>query len=522
MPPYKPVPFKGFGGGLNLRDAPEVVAEDQAIDSLNTIHSQRGAVEQRSGYAKLTSAELTNRADSMSEFYKTDGTKQIVVGNGNRLTVISAAGSVVAEDTAGITANPHFFQRFGGPTGEDIYIANGTDTVQKWNGSAFSVPAYPAVTPNGKFLGLSVTDNRLVNARFTGTTAGNNPSTVRFSAEGDPISFATTHYVDLNPGDGEEITGIAVWRDQLIVFKSTKFYVFYGNSVDDDGEPVFNYRPVDAGVGLVSPRALAVSEQGVYFLDRTGIYFTSGSQPERVSDVVEPIFHGHSWLYYTGGVLNDASIGDCTMQYHDERLFFSFPAGVSADNDRQLVFDPHEKWWALWDLPAGPMISFRIGDVEELVFGYSTGLKHLGRYVDGARLTDNQAQDGSGGVAISSHWRSGWFNFDTIAVKWIREQKIAGSGQVSVGMSRDYKQLPSWSVVKVLSPGAPLYNDGNLYNDGHLYGPSGQITTKMIRKGIRGERFSVILSNSEEGKTYRVTALTNNLGAVRVPTMVST
>jgi hypothetical protein len=519
MPPYKPVPYKGFGGGLNLRDSEDVVGEDQAIDALNVLFSSRGSVQQRSGYAKLTAAEGTNRYDSLSPFYKTDGTKQIVAGAGKRLEALSAGGVVLANITTP-TAFPHFFRRFGGPTGEHIYISNGADTVRRWDGAAFSTPVYTGVTPTGKFLGLSLTDNRLVNARFVGVAAGANPSTVRFSMEGDPLTFNTTHYVDLQPGDGEEIMGVATWRDMTVVFKQTKFFVFYGNSVDDEGDPVFNFRTVDAGVGLVAPQAVAISEQGIYFLDRTGVYFTSGAQPSRVSDSVEHIFHGAPSVFYQGGQLNDASIASATMTYHDERLFFSFPAGASATNNSQLVFDPHEKWWGLFDLPAGPMINFRPGSVEELVFGYATGLKHMGRYVEGTYLADDMSTAGTGGVAITSRWRSGWFDLGTQAVKSLREFKLAGSGQVKFGMSRDYKQIPAFSVTKVLSPAAAIYDSGVKYDAGAQYGPTSAPTTKMVRRAIRGERFSVMFSNAELNKSFKINRLTSHVRDVRVPSVV--
>lgn len=521
MPAYKVFPFKGFGGGLNLRDGVDVVEETSAIDALNVLFLTRGTVEQRSGYARLTSVEGTNRYDSLTPFYKADGTRQIVAGAGARLEGLSSSGAVVSSLAAGISASPHYFQRFGGPTGEHLYIANGVDTVRRWDGAAFSTPTYVGVTPNGKFLGLSVTDNRLVNARFSGTTAGNNPSTVRFSDEGDPLGWGTTHYEDLTPGDGEEIMGIATWRDLVIVFKQSRFFVFYGNGVDDDGEPAFNYRPVDAGVGLVSPRALAVSEQGVYFLDRTGIYFTTGSQPERVSDAVRPIFHGGSSVYYTGGELNDAAIAQTTMAYHDERLWLSFPSGVSATNDKQLVFDPRDKWWTLYNFPAGPMMNFRPGDVDELVFGHSTGTKHLSRHVQGTYTADAMDQSGAGGVAINAYWQSGWFNYGTLAVKDIRESVINGTGLVTVSFYRDYRQNPSRSVTKELSPPVGTYDSGLLYDTpGLVYGPSAIIQPKPIRKAIRGESLSVRFSNNVINRSFRIHRFATHIREVRVPSVV--
>jgi hypothetical protein len=516
---YKPIPFKGFGGGLNLRDGPDVVEEDQAIDALNVLFTTRGSVGQRSGYAKLTQAEGTNRYDSLAAFYQSTGTKQLVAGAGNRLEVLDTSGNVDFSSTLP-TANPHYFQRFGGPTAEHIYIANGTDTVRRWTGSVFETPVYTGVTPDGKFLGLSVDDNRLVNARFNGNTAGDNPSTVRFSMEGDPTSWTSTHYEDLTPGDGEEIMGVATWRDQLIVFKQTKFFVFYGQSVDDEGEPEFNKRAVQAGVGLVAPGAIAVAEQGVYFLDRTGIYFTDGRQPTRVSDIVEPIFHGDSSVYYLGGELNDASIEDCTMVYHDERLWLSFPASASSTNNRQLVFDPHEKWWSLADFPAGPMCNFRPGNVEELVFGYAAGTKHIGRYVAGEYDADDMTTTGTGGTAITARWQSGWFNYGQPVVKTIRESKISGIGLVTVTFYRDYRQDSSVVREVQLSPESALWDDGSLWDDGTLWGPSTIVSAKSVRKSIRGEVFSVGLSNDTINRAFKVHRLTTHVREARVPSVV--
>lgn len=516
---YKTFPYKGFGGGLNLHDSPDVVSENQAIDALNVLFNVRGSVAQRGGYAKFSAAEGANRYDSLAAFYKSDGTKQLVAGAGNRLDALNTAGAVIAS-IATPTASPHYFQRFGGPTAEHIYIANGVDAVRRWTGLAFETPVYSGVTPSGRYLGLSVTDNRLVNARFPGTTAGNNPSTVRFSAEGDPLTFGTTQYVDLTPGDGEEITGVASWRDQIIVFKETKFFVFYGNTADDDGDPVFNYRPVDAGVGLVASRAKVVAEQGVYFLDRSGVYFTTGSQPALVSENVEPIFHGSPSIFYTQGTLNDGAIDQVTMMYFDQHLWVSFPAGVAATNTRNLVFDPFGKWWTIFDIPASAMTVFRPGSEEELIFAYASGTKHIGRYRHGAYTADDMTVDGAGGTAINAFWQSGWFGYGTAAVKTIREAKIAGSGIVTVSWYVDYRLTPSASLQKELSPPGWSWDDGTLWDDGSLWGPATVIQAKAVRRAVRGEAFSLRFSNNVMDRSFTVNRFTTHVREVRVPSVV--
>lgn len=518
---YRQFPYKGFGGGLNLRDGPDVVKEDQALNDMNVLFTTRGSLAQRSGYAKMTQAAGTQRYDSLSPFYKVDGTKRLIMGSASRLESLTAAGVVDASLTTDIGAAPHFFARFGGPTAEHLYIANGVDTVRRFTGATFETPIYTGFTPNGKYLGLDVTSNRLLNARFPGSTAGNNPSTVRFSQEGNPLIWGIDYYQDFAPGDGEEVMNIVSWRDLTFVFKQSRFWVIFGFTPDDEGNPDMQFRPVDAGVGLVAPQAVAVAEQGVYFLSRTGIYFTAGQAPARVSDLVEPIFKGGTSVYYTGGILNDASINTSTMVYHDERLWFSFPSGASAINNRQLVFDPHEKWWSLTDLPAGPMCNFRPAAVEELVFGYSSGTNHIGHYVDGQYTADDMAIGGTGGNAIVAYWQGGWFNYETAVVKTIREAKISGTGLVTVEYFRDYRQVGQVTQTREISPPVGVYNDGLLYDTpGLRYGPSGVVVAKPLRKSIRGETFSVRFSNSTINRSFKVHRLTAHIREARVPSVV--
>ena len=182
--PLAPVSLPTFAGGLNLQDQPSAANPSQAIDLLNVTFTERGAVKSRDGYAQLTTTAGTARYDSLAAYYTTSGTRQLVCGLGPKLQAVSNLGVSVATDTT-VTASPHSFARFGGPTGEYLFAGNGTDQLRRWDGTSFTTPSWAGTAPTGRFLGATAWDNRLVNARHSGTTAGNNPSTVRFSAAGD-------------------------------------------------------------------------------------------------------------------------------------------------------------------------------------------------------------------------------------------------------------------------------------------------------------------------------------------------
>jgi hypothetical protein len=452
------LPITRFGG-LDLVSSPDEVGLNGAIDGLNFDLGVRGALRSRDGFDNFTGSELTNQPDSMTPYYVIAGTRQLLVGNGNRLDLLNTSGTSVASQNA--NASPHFFARFGSPSAEVIYIANGTEPIRKLSGTTFSDPAGMA-TQNGKFLAVTPQSNRLVIARHSSTLGGVNPSSVYFSNAGDAETFGANDWVDLDPGDGEAITGMIAWRDYIFVFKETKFWVYYGESTDDTGGAVFNFRKIATGIGLAASKALAVGREGVYFLDRTGVYLTSGGPPTLVSDPLDPLFSGGLSGFYQGSGVSQTSINKSAMAWFNERLYVAVPTGASTTNDRVLVYDPRHGYWLLWDIPAAALNTFRIGDTPELVFAYATGLNYVGRH-SSAYTTDD-------GAALVSRYRSGLYDLGSPG----REQRVTrtrlwGVGTVTWKTSRNWESL-STGTSAVLGT-APAVDDAyvaNLSKPGHL------------------------------------------------------
>lgn len=513
---YQNVTHRSFSAGLNLVDAPNAVGEGEAIDLLNTVFSERGAVRQRDGFASF--ATLTNQPDSMSNYYVVAGTKRLVVGNGNRLDVVDTGGSSVANSTAP-TANPHFFARFGGPSAEVIYIANGTDQVRKLAATTFSTPAGLS-GQTGKFLTITPTSNRLVVARESGTTAGNNPSSVNFSDAGAPETFTASNYIDLDPGDGEEIQGICSWRDFVFIFKETKFWVHYGESVDSTGNPVFQVRKVDAGTGLIAPRALTVGPEGVYFMSRTGVWRTTGQEPELLSEPIEPLFGSQpTSIYFKSNTLSQGSLSTAAMKWHDHRIYLSVATGTSTTNDHTLVYDPRQKWWTLYDIAASCFARFRPSNQDELLFGAPTGTKYVHRH-SASYTNDN-------GAAISSRWRSGWMDYQNPNQKTIRESELWGSGSLTLGVSKNFQDaMAQTSPVSFQGAvGADTWDPAGVdaWGSGAVtdyWEPSTAITQRLVRKGPRGSHFSTQFSNSTLDLTFTIHRLEQHLRGDRIPSAV--
>lgn len=448
--PLTEFPFPRFAGGLNLRDQPDVVNPAQAIDLLDVTFTERGAVRQRDGYGLFTSVAGTNPYDSLVAFSKSDGTRQLVAGAGNRLEGLSAGGAVIA--SVSTSASPHYFTRFGGPSVEAVYASNGTDPVRQWNGSAWSTPSWSGTTPTGRFVAVTQGDNRLVNARRSGTTAGDNPSTVRFSDPSTPTTFGANNWVDLTPGDGEPIMGMIAWREYLFVFKQTKFFVFSGTTDSGTGTPEFNYRPVDTGVGLCSSRALCATPYGVFFLTQRGVYLTDGSEPKLVSELLDPFWLGSPSDFYRSNLFNHSELDAPVMAWHRQQVFVAVPTGGSDTNDRLLVYDPRYEWWSMWSLPCAGLASFPADGRPELFFSLATGSNHIGRQ------SQSYSQDNESPIA--ARWRSGWLDLDDPNVKSLKESKVWGKGNVWVSFTKDYESSTRQKLVS-FGRGADLWADGS-------------------------------------------------------------
>jgi hypothetical protein len=526
---YEVFPFKGFGNGLDLESAVDAIDPASSIDCMNVEFTEKGAVKQREGYTQFTNAALTNPVQSV--FGCTiDGTKYLLAGCGTRLEAMGVDGVVDASQT-GLTDAVMSFARISIPADELVYCGNGTDLLHTWNGSAFASIANSPKAGALAVMGFQTSgSNRMVASKFSTTTGGpsggtTNPSRVHFSDPGAPSVWTAANYVDLTPGDGESIQNIIAWREFVFVFKESKYFVFTGESVQNDGTALFNYYTVDTGKGLVSPRAVCADQGGVYFLSTFGIQRTVGGEPRTISNPIEPIFNNTSSSFYQGGNLNHTYLTSATLACHQEKIYFSYTIVGATTNSRTMVYDVHDGWWSVWDLVVSDATSFAVGAIPELVFGYASGTNDIGRMNAGATNDD--------AVAISSRWRSGWSDFDMTETKKVRQMKGWGQGVARVKASVDYGEATAQGSVTFTTTTTPqTWADGtdatDLWGDGTdnslTWGPdpaSSALAGKTIRVGaVVGTLLNVEFTNSTLDQNWAMHRFELHIPAVRQPAVV--
>jgi hypothetical protein len=254
-------------GGLDLFNDPQELGPSTAVDLLNVDLDQRGRVRARDGSTALTSAAASPHTQSMHATTAA-GVEEVITRVSNTLTAYNLSTGVVGltQVIAGTTSN-NSFTNIGIPGGVRTYVAAGT--LYRYNAAGYLAIGAAPISPT--LVASTANDNRLV--------IGDGTDQLSFSDAGAPETFGANNFVRLWPGDGETMTGLVRWRDLLFAFKQTRFAVFTGTSTDSAGNPVFNYRGVDAGRGCYAAGMAVAGEEGVYFADSTGIYLTNGDTP---------------------------------------------------------------------------------------------------------------------------------------------------------------------------------------------------------------------------------------------------
>jgi hypothetical protein len=461
----RPVTIEQFPG-LDLRADP---GDSRGAIDLSNVVIDPARIRTRDGSSTLLT--LPANPDGivhMSEYFLTGAsaipTMIVSTTVSGTLVAITANGASVTNGIGGGTTSGFSSVAIGTPTATQCYVAAGF-VLWLFNGTTWtnvSPGSGLGIGPVSNVLALYPVDNRLVNS---------DQSTVYFSDPGAPSTYTGSNYVQVTPGDGEAIQGAATFNNQVFVFKTTKFFVFYGTSTSTTGTPIFNYRMVDAGIGVHGgaasssshPGHVVAGDDGVYFLSPRGIYRTTGGAPVCVSQKLQPFFDGVTLPFWSGGVWNPVT-DSCKLMWVNGRLYFS--TGSAAGNGI-FVWDRDLDTWSWFNLAVGGLGSLpRSNTSTQIQLAYGFFNQRFVR-VMGTGLTDDA------GTAIVSRYRLPFETYGTPGEKRIRETILEGTGTPTVQWSRDWGSLTTGSAVTL--------------------GTSPAVAVGRQRLAIRGRAFSLQL-----------------------------
>lgn len=347
-----------FSGGLNLKAAPMSVADNQATGLLNFEFDVTGALVKRRGITLYNGSPVSGATgvDNLIRFYRNDGTK----------TLVAVMGGATAKKVYKGADGAGTFTEITGGTAlsasacvdmlvyrDTLFMSNGTQPIQYYQSGATKANVSGTPTPPvGKY--LAVCDNRLF-------AAGNesSPNRIYFSGIGlfsslPNVDFPELNFIDIPRRDsGDVITGLAVYRDELFVFRRNDIWALMGSGPED-----YYLQEVNNSAGAVSHRAVANTGDSLVFAAQGHIYEYANGGIVDIGLPVEPLI----------GAL-DAGAAKA-FYYPLKNQVWVCAAKAGALNDTALVYDRAHRAWSVFDIGLLSLCAFSgAGDSGEIYGG---------------------------------------------------------------------------------------------------------------------------------------------------------
>lgn len=314
--------------GLNDRINPRLLSDDDSTDLSNVTLDETGAFRDRDafGYYNSSAGDLGNNfITGLFKYYKSTGKyfvacagSKICSGSGGSWTDITQAGLTPTSGSywSAVTFN------------DELYLFNETCDMQNWDGTGNTTT--PASTPTTWCAYAAVHKNRIWAAKSTTI-----PYRMYFSSLNLPEDWVTTGgYIDL-PDKTQTISGLISWGGYLYIFTETNVYILMGSTPND-----FSLKKSNSQVGAIAPRSIQVTDIGICFLARTGVFAFDGNTSTKLSDKVENTINGISKtkIQYACGLYDGQG-----------RYWIAYTDRTGTYNNKILIYDIGLREWYKYD-----------------------------------------------------------------------------------------------------------------------------------------------------------------------------
>ena len=278
----------------------------------------------------------------------------------------------------------------------DTCIAtNNYDVPFKYDGASSSVLAIPTGLTKAKFVDNYQNYCMLANVvvsgvRYSGRFYWSNLKSI--------TSWNAADFIEVGKGDGQEITGICVLGDFLIILKERSIYKV-GYTGDRDVPFVVTRTP--STVGCVAGWSIQEVENGLVFLSHDGVYYFDGNVSRKISDRINPTINGMNKT-----VFDDAM---SIAQKNKNRYYLALTNSGSSTNDAVLT----------WDWANNAFSKYAGINVSAMCIVYVDGREERPYFCDHLGYTyrmDYGTDDYPAGIqtAIDAYYYTNWKHFDDL------------------------------------------------------------------------------------------------------------
>lgn len=427
--PLNPIPIRDFVNGVIHEDVvSDFKAPENSVNEAVNLHfDTMGNATLRPGLTILgnvisASSDILGLHQFLDEGAGTDD--QIIAVNGT-VAYYNNGGTWTATRSGLTTGRKTRFVNFT----DRAFMVNGAEAMATWNGSSaspWSTTYNVGGAPVGNF--IEVYKNRVW------AQNGSNPSRIEYSSAVSSTGTLTwdsnEQFINVSPGDGEDLTGLKASPRALLVFKPAHIYRIFNHNEADPDPQIF--------VGTYSNESIVVAKDGIYFHDwnNAAIHKYTGAYPEEISKPIRPYLEGVTLANrndVAGWVDNDhvyESAGNITLN------------GVTFVNV-VFRFTISSQIWTIYSYPEQILVAtaYDDGATREPVVGTDNGSVY--RFNNGT--TDN-------GTPITFSLVTRWYDISGVRSYTDTIEKMAALSRNAQGVCKIQYQTNLWNKEREWKP----------------------------------------------------------------------
>lgn len=318
-----------FAGGINTSVPPDRIADNECWDLVNMRFNDQDSLLPRNGtetsLSQIAAADITDKITSVfSAYYENAGTPVIRdIFTTNAGNIYTFTGGVATLRGSGYGTFYWQWKMYG-----DLAIGTNRLTVPRTINQAGTDAILSVNAPSAKY--IEVWNDRVW------LTGVNNPNTLYGSALGNEADWTTTGVagrviIDIEPQDGDFITGICAFRERLFIFKRNRIYTVQavGGAFPTDSSAL-SVELYSQNIGCLSAYSIQPVLDDILFLSEYGVASLVAS--ERVGDFNSALLSRKITIFkgLRSSSIQDYEISACVMP-ETNQYWLLFPAGTIGE-----------------------------------------------------------------------------------------------------------------------------------------------------------------------------------------------
>lgn len=320
-------------------------------------------------------------------------------------------------------------------------------------------------------------------------------SRIYWCAIKDPQSWDASNYIEVSLDDGQEITGVKVLADRLVIYKDRAIYCLYFTGDADIPFIMPGGGKTNSHVGCVSPWSIQEVDNAHIFLAFDGLYLFDGNNSQKLSYRIDKTFDDLYGALFSGAV--------SLVQKKKNRYWLAVPSGLLTGRDTVIVWDYYNNAFSLYKgLAPSAMATFFVGGVTETPY--------FGDYAGFVYKADWGANDYplNTKTAINAYYYTNWRAFgDAVSQKGVPHiylYYLYNNATVSVSYSYDGDISDQYTLSVDTFGSLDVYGTA-VYGTG-IYASDGSGLWRLDLTG-RGRLIRFKFANASEDGTFRIDGL---------------